>query len=520
MKIHCVILESKNGPIVLHLSGEFQSSLEHEDKRISLVRKATNLDGGRIKVRSVSVLYGENGAGKTKILIDIANVFSNNKTNRSTSILFTDAGTLYLKNGTSLSSYKLEIGENFENAASVPGCPSIFYTTSPYEYSRRRSLAINESSTDVSPSFGQRNTFDGLALLSVRNWLNKSFLERCKIRLRMKLLSFEEAAVLFANEAKKLRVDRALPAYFRATLLRTARQLEPFEQSNLRCLLSVFFSTTPEDAVILPNEVLQHLSASNDAAEDSKFLASLRKLLLHSCHREIGRPKTHRVISLLELIEDKIPFKSLTPAQLERFIETELSNPGKTLYECSEVGLISFSISGLSSGETAFAVLFAALHGALRRLAAEPSKGEPIFVLIDEGEMFMHPRWQREYLKLILDFLERFPRLVERVHLILTTHSLIVAGDSPPNSLLDVETGRTINAFGLGPRSVLEIVYGVPVFQGELSENLLEGIERYLRKPADQDLQMVRQTISQLADLQVAQFLTEQVDSVRLKSQR
>ncbi|PRE81141.1 hypothetical protein C6Q13_26020 [Burkholderia gladioli] len=101
--------------------------------------------------------------------------------------------------------------------------------------------------------------------------------------------------------------------------------------------------------------------------------------------------------------------------------------------------------------------------------------------MVDEGEMFMHPAWQRKYLRDLMKFIGHYRASFNEIHLILATHSLIVAGDAPPNRLFDVKSGEMRNGFAYGPKEILTDVYGVDEFSGNMAEALYEKIVTFLR---------------------------------------
>lgn len=62
-------------------------------------------------------------------------------------------------------------------------------------------------------------------------------------------------------------------------------------------------------------------------------------------------------------------------------------------------------------------------------------KGERIVIFIDEGEIALHPEWQRKFFKLAIDFLSDLFRGRE-IQLILTTHSPFVLSDIPKEHII------------------------------------------------------------------------------------
>jgi len=62
---------------------------------------------------------------------------------------------------------------------------------------------------------------------------------------------------------------------------------------------------------------------------------------------------------------------------------------------------------------------------------------------------------------------------------LLSSHSLIIAADTPPNCLIDIEHGRTLNGFGLGPKSLLHNVYEVDELSGAYTNLALTQLGEY-----------------------------------------
>lgn len=98
----------------------------------------------------------------------------------------------------------------------------------------------------------------------------------------------------------------------------------------------------------------------------------------------------------------------------------------------------------LSAGEYNFLSLFSNLYymkkeenTAWHNVFAYPAieKNSSILLIFDEAELSMHPRWQREYMKWILQFCDAFFK-EESVQIIVTTHSPILLSDFPSQNVL------------------------------------------------------------------------------------
>ncbi|MGI4736927.1 MAG: hypothetical protein ACRYG7_17295 [Janthinobacterium lividum] len=106
------------------------------------------------------------------------------------------------------------------------------------------------------------------------------------------------------------------------------------------------------------------------------------------------------------------------------------------------IGFLAFNWRDLSSGEKLQLDLYSRLLTAkdvIVRRRAKEQKTAPvstIFLLLDEGEIGWHPRWQRQYLKSLLDFLGNWIvgggfELDIRVQVVLTSHSPFLLSDLP-----------------------------------------------------------------------------------------
>jgi hypothetical protein len=188
------------------------------------------------------------------------------------------------------------------------------------------------------------------------------------------------------------------------------------------------------------------------------------------------------------------------------------------LQMAESLGLLKWSFLKLSSGQVAMLMLFASLADALGELAR---KGKRILVLtVDEGEMFMHPAWQRTFLSQLMKFLAFYRSRFDLIHLVVSTHSLIVAGDAPPNRLFDVVSGRMQNGFAAPPEELLKTVYDVPEFAGLMAERLYDKIGNYLRYGGpDEEAEEVHRLVEQIASVRLRSYLRDEV-SRRMEMRR
>ena len=99
----------------------------------------------------------------------------------------------------------------------------------------------------------------------------------------------------------------------------------------------------------------------------------------------------------------------------------------------SSVSLMNVSIANMSSGEMAYWTLFARIYDAL-----EPQKekkvGRDILLFLDEAETTLHPEWQRQLVRNVIWFLEKYTK-DRHVHVIFATHSPMIISDVPKGNV-------------------------------------------------------------------------------------
>ncbi len=137
-----------------------------------------------------------------------------------------------------------------------------------------------------------------------------------------------------------------------------------------------------------------------------------------------------------------------------------------------------------------------------------------MLLCIDEGEMFMHPKWQRIYIFDLLEFIGKFGRLAKRTHVLISTHSLIVAADTPAGRLFDLDNARLTSAFGYTPKQTLTSVFEVEDFTGKFNHQRLEQLAAVLNGEArsDKAMRQARHIADALANDELKRHVQHQLD--------
>lgn len=134
-----------------------------------------------------------------------------------------------------------------------------------------------------------------------------------------------------------------------------------------------------------------------------------------------------------------------------------------------------FYLHQLSDGERG---LLALVFDLTRRLAiANPDSDNPIadgvaLVLVDEIELHLHPKWQR-------DVLQRLRSIFKACQFVVTTHSPLVLGEVPARCVrflefVDGKVGVTVptEAYGMDANRILQEFMGAPVRNREVDGEL------------------------------------------------
>ncbi|EJQ19502.1 AAA family ATPase [Bacillus cereus] len=102
---------------------------------------------------------------------------------------------------------------------------------------------------------------------------------------------------------------------------------------------------------------------------------------------------------------------------------------------------IDFSWRNLSSGETALLNIYARFYFASKRIELTENIDNDLIILIDEGELYLHPHWQGKLLNILIEY---FPivfrnnggRKQRNIQIILTSNSPFVVSDLPSTNII------------------------------------------------------------------------------------
>lgn len=148
-----------------------------------------------------------------------------------------------------------------------------------------------------------------------------------------------------------------------------------------------------------------------------------------------------------------------------------------------------FSTSGLSSGNAALIEQFSEIRKRFKTIFRNESI-ENVMLLIDEGDAFLHIGWQQKYVKFLNEFIKKIRQSKDiSVQVVLTTHSPVLMSDFPRDCVVkltatkdndDLEKGREVISFGATLQSIIYKTGGAGTigdFSSEFIRKLINKIE-------------------------------------------
>lgn len=432
-----------------------------------------------LPVDSLTVVYGENGEGKTSLLLDVCRTFHAGSKTSLGIVWQDDDGRIFLDPGTQLENVRLEgttVAER-PRAAFESRFGSVFYTTSPFEPTRHQEL-LAYGTIDVTPAF-EDHSFVGTSLCAAAGALPRDieFIRETRVAVKVDPIDLGEVIRAFAGFLERYEVldprNGRRPLDPAPQLLRLTAKLTPRASQLLAIELRRAMLDGWKAALRFYEALFRRRPLLRDSREFTSFLSN---------YSEAGDPTPAQILTAAQKLHTATTGKSGRGARIstcsrriKEFSDREL----QALREAEQLGVLRWRFRELSSGQIALLMLFASLGSAFDALERQGQTSA--VVVIDEGEMFMHPAWQQKYLEDLMNFIKHYRKSFDELHVVLATHSLIVAGDAPPRRLLDAKTGKMENGFALGPLDLLTGVYRVDRFSGNLTKKDLEKIASFLR---------------------------------------
>jgi predicted ATPase len=178
----------------------------------------------------------------------------------------------------------------------------------------------------------------------------------------------------------------------------------------------------------------------------------------------------------------------------------------------------------LSQGERKFFTEMLMIFDAIKK-----SKKNEILLVLDEPDLTFHPDWQKKYINEMIKLLSNFSE--KKFHLIITTHSPFILSDLPKQNIIflekDKETGNCINAtnkvdinpFGANIHTLLSHGFFMKDgLMGEFAKDKIDKAIKYLNQKVltKDELDYCENIISIIGEPIIKRQLQKMLDSKRL----
>lgn len=277
--------------------------------------------------------------------------------------------------------------------------------------------------------------------------------------------------------------------------------LDEYQQSYLR---GIMYDILAWYMVDKNDEKVKYISSLNiKKDEDSEG----KKLLSNILHSELFNKdnQLNNIIEIAKFIMTKYKInkerglrpnpRSTISSEIDLKLNEELSFFLKLLENlCQSLNknlndFFNFEIFPiLSSGEKAYAQMYSRLYNTLKEVSKKDLS--EVLVLIDEGELYLHPEWQRDFIARLLDFLETLKGLYGQSNftfkIILTSHSPFIVADLPKENIIKMDNGQagifSENTFASNIHSLYKTNFFLDSTFGEFSLSKIKSVAKDLTK--------------------------------------
>jgi len=229
--------------------------------------------------------------------------------------------------------------------------------------------------------------------------------------------------------------------------------------------------------------------------------------------------------------KDKDEKETKTKIAFIKSINNAFSNPAGVF--------IRLNWQGLSSGEIAMLNVFSRLFSVVYDKENDKEKQENvknnILLTIDEGELYLHPEWQRRYFELIqktvpLIFSDIKNKVFKNIQIIISSHSPFIISDIPKQNIIFLERDndeycRVVNeldmkqTFGANIHTLFTSSFFMEGLMGNFAKEKMDKAIKYLNESElkKEEITYCEQIISIIGEPIIKNQLQRMLNDKRLK---
>jgi predicted ATP-binding protein involved in virulence len=409
------------------------------------------------KLVNVTAILGKNSTGKSNVLDFILTTLQTGKRGRIGEskylLLFKDKGLLSFFGKPNTGSLKTATlkwqGNEVLKLDPNDRWTSLFYSNvaDQREYIFNGNSVYNFSHNEINKSqankigFASSNEFE----VTRKNIIPETDSEQV-IRFVFEPIAYEKLKKKKVNDTIKGIFERYNKAIYKEST-------SNFNRFKYGLTLSLFCYLYSKENV-LENRIKSVNMADDEIAEpistlNPKLIEFIKNFKLEEKDDNFSRSDLDLFIQLIHKLENpidkKISFGKVeknSPLIIIEFddIFVEFIAEMRDVFNKTEI--ITHDWSMLSSGMKAYLSLYSQLFSIKNYVNDNSEKS--LLICIDEGELYMHPEWQRRFLSDLIEFLtNNFES--DKIQVILTSHSPFLISDLPKESVILLEESGTPN---------------------------------------------------------------------------
>ncbi|MBU8852745.1 AAA family ATPase [Priestia megaterium] len=229
---------------------------------------------------------------------------------------------------------------------------------------------------------------------------------------------FEEKIALCENHK-----DRLLLEFYQAAFNNIFYEAENFSEDLNSRIRRVLLIIGDENEYLLEDDTRFRQEIKEDVIQKVKmFFGILAKY----------SPKIKNMIKVLESLERRVIHNGAYYYGINIDVDNEAIYDFLNYYTESRYfnDYLNFNWRQLSSGETAFLNTYSRFHSVSKK-----ELQDNVIILIDEGEVYLHPYWQKIFLKNMIKFLITLFEN-KNIQIIITSNSPFIVSDLPPSNII------------------------------------------------------------------------------------
>jgi predicted ATPase len=202
---------------------------------------------------------------------------------------------------------------------------------------------------------------------------------------------------------------------------------------------SIIFEDNESTEFFLDEKIPLCINVLKESSSDIDEISNENKEIASQLSRDWE--SLNSIESKLELINPQlVPNRILIPGVMTYKITFDVDNFNHVrdlCQACSSIRGVKFIWDGISSGSNAFLNLLTVLHDEL-----EGTRNDTL-ICIDEGDLYLHPAWQIDFINILNKMLPRF--FTGNIQLVLTSHSPFLLTDLTRDNVIILHERKVLD---------------------------------------------------------------------------